>query len=115
MTSKMTRRTALATIGAGVLGLSGYARAEEAASIAISVKNQQFQPAEIRAPANRPIVLRVKNLDAKPIEFESVSLRVEKVVAAGSEGVINLRPLKPGRYTFFDDFNSKTTGTLVVE
>jgi hypothetical protein len=49
------------------------------------------------------------------MEFESVSLRVEKVVAANSEGVINLRPLKPGRYKFFDDFNAKTTGTLVVE
>ena len=41
------------------------------------------------------------------MEFESVSLRVEKVVAAGSEGVVNVRPLAPGRYEFFDDFHQE--------
>jgi hypothetical protein len=46
------------------------------------------------------------------MEFESVSLRVEKVIAAASEGVVNVRALSPGRYEFFDDFQR---GTLVVE
>ncbi len=115
MTNEMSRRNVVATLAGALFGFAGSARAQERASIQISVRNQQFQPAEIRAPANKPIVLRIKNLDAKPIEFESVSLRVEKVVPAGSEGVINLRALKPGRYGFFDDFNSKTTGTLIVE
>ena len=46
---------------------------------------------EIHAPANRPIVLRIRNLDAAPIEFESVSLRVEKIIAANSQGIINLK------------------------
>ena len=31
------------------------------------------------------------------MEFESKALRVEKVVAAKSEGVINVRALKPGQ------------------
>jgi hypothetical protein len=31
------------------------------------------------------------------MEFESKSLRVQKVVAAKSEGAINVRPLKRGR------------------
>jgi hypothetical protein len=48
------------------------------------------------------------------MEFESVSLRVEKVIAANGEGIVNLRPLQPGRYNFFDDFNPQTKGTLVV-
>jgi hypothetical protein len=43
-----------------------------------------------------------------------VSLRVEKVVAGNSEGVIRLRPLEVGSYNFFDDFNPQTTGVLVV-
>jgi len=90
------------------------ASAQQAANVSISVKNHQFQPAQIHAPANVPIELRVKNLDATPMEFESVSLRVEKVVAGNSEGVIRLRPLAPGSYNFFDDFNPKTTGVLVV-
>ncbi len=100
----------------GLLALLALpARAQQAAAVTVSVQNDRFIPAEITAPANRPIAIHVKNLDAEEIEFESVSLRVEKVVPAGSEGVINLRALKPGRYGFFDDFNSKTTGTLIVE
>lgn len=89
--------------------------AQETTTIHISVRNQKFEPSEIRVPANKPAVLRIKNLDSKAIEFESVALRVEKVVAPNTEGVINLRPLKPGHYKFFDDFNTKATGTLIAE
>ncbi len=93
---------------------SGVAHAQQPATISVAVKNHRFQPAELHAPANVPIVLRVKNLDSVPMEFESVSLRVEKVVTAGSEGIIRLRPLAPGSYNFFDDFNQKANGVLVV-
>ena len=94
--------------------LAAAAMAEDAVTVQITVKNHSFEPAEIHAPAGTPIVLRVKNLDPTPMEFESASLRVEKVVTANSEGVINLRPLQPGRYKFFDDFHQTTTGVLVV-
>jgi cupredoxin-like protein len=90
------------------------AGAQQAATVNISVKNHRFQPAQIQAPARVPIELHVKNLDPTPMEFESVSLRVEKVVAGNSEGIIRLRPLEPGSYNFFDDFNQQTNGTLVV-
>lgn len=90
------------------------ASAQQAANVSISVKNHRFQPAEIHAPANVPIELRVKNLDSTPMEFESVSLRVEKVVTGNGEGVIRIRPLAPGSYSFFDDFNPQTKGVLVV-
>ena len=91
------------------------ATAQQAANVSISVKNHRFQPAEIHAPANVPIELRVKNLDPTPMEFESVSLRVEKVIAGNSEGTINVRALQPGRYGFFDDFHQSTRGTLIVQ
>ncbi|HEY6861924.1 MAG TPA: cupredoxin domain-containing protein [Pseudolabrys sp.] len=90
------------------------AGAQQAATVSISVKNHRFQPAQIPAPAKVPIELRIKNLDPTPMEFESVSLRVEKVVAGNSEGIIRLRPLEAGSYNFFDDFNPQTTGVLVV-
>jgi heme/copper-type cytochrome/quinol oxidase subunit 2 len=93
---------------------SGSSHAQQAATIEISVQGHHFQPGEIRAPANRPVILRVKNLDSTPMEFESVSLRVEKVVAPGTQGVVNIRPLAPGQYEFFDDFHQETRGTLVV-
>jgi hypothetical protein len=87
----------LALLGIIFLFSGGYAHAQNA-SIAISVKDHRFQPAQISGPANRPLSIRVKNLDAAAMEFESVSLRVEKVIAAGSEGVVNVRALAPGRY-----------------
>jgi hypothetical protein len=88
--------------------------AQQTATVSVSVKNHRFQPAEIQAPAKVPIELHVKNLDATPMEFESVSLRVEKVVTGNGEGIIRLRPLQPGRYNFFDDFHQETNGVLVV-
>jgi hypothetical protein len=91
------------------------ASAQQTATVSISVKNHRFQPAQIQAPARVPIELHVKNLDPTPMEFESVSLRVEKVVAGNSEGIIRLRPLEPGSYNYFDDFNQQTNGTLVVK
>jgi hypothetical protein len=93
----------------------GAALAQQEANISISVKNHRFVPTELHAPANVPIMLHVKNLDPAPIEFESVSLRVEKVVVGNGEGVIRLRPLSPGRYNFFDDFHQETNGVLVVK
>ncbi len=96
------------------IGPSVHAQ-ETTVSIQISIKNHQFQPAEIHAAADKPIVLRIKNLDATPMEFESVPLRVEKVVIGNSDGIIRLRALSPGSYDFFDDFHPEFRGTLVVQ
>src|ERR1700736_6680491 len=103
---------ALCAIGMFSASPSG---AQEAVEFQVSYSNGQSQPGEVRAPADKPITLRVKNLDAKAMEFESKSLRVEKAVAANSEGVINVRALKPGRYEFYDDFNEKARGALIVQ
>lgn len=83
-------------------------------TVSISVKNHRFQPTQIQAPAKVAIELHVKNLDPTPMEFESVRLRVEKVVTGNGEGIIRLRPLEPGSYNFFDDFHQETNGVLVV-
>ena len=106
---------AITLLGAAALFASERANAQQSASVAISVKDHRFQPSQVNAPANRPISIKVKNLDTAPMEFESASLRVEKVIAPGSEGVVNVRALAPGRYEFFDDFHQETRGVLVVE
>jgi hypothetical protein len=87
---------------------TGGLSAEESSAVAISVKAHQFDPVELRA-------IQVKNLDGTPMEFESRALRVEKVISAGGEGVVNVRALAPGRYEFFDDFHQQTRGFLVVQ
>jgi Cupredoxin-like domain len=104
-----------AVVGAIALLYSAPSLAQQAAEVQLTYSNSQFLPSEVRAPADRPVVFRVKNLDAKAMEFESESLRVEKVVAADSEGVINVRALKPGHYEFYDDFNDKVRGALTVQ
>ena len=101
-------------LAAGALTAGPPAHAQQTVTISVTVKNHRFQPAELHAPANVPIELRVKNLDATAMEFESVSLRVEKVVTPNSEGIIRLRPLAPGSYSFIDDFHQETNGVLVV-
>ena len=114
MVITMRRLTLAALCAIAVLPISP-SQAQQATEVQVTYSKGQFQPSELRAPADKPITVRVKNLDAKAMEFESKSLRVEKVVAANSEGVINVRPLKPGRYEFYDDFNEKARGALVVQ
>jgi hypothetical protein len=111
----MTRKLALAVLCAIGMLQASPSEAQQATEIHLSYSKGQFQPSQVSAPADKPVVFRVKNLDAKAMEFESTSLRVEKVVAANSEGVINVRALKPGRYEFYDDFNDKARGALTVQ
>lgn len=99
----------------GAVLVPGQLRAQQAVEVRLSYSKGQFQPARVRAPADRPIVFRVKNLDAQAMEFESKSLRVEEVVAGRSEGTVSVRALKPGDYEFYDDFNETARGTLTVQ
>jgi hypothetical protein len=111
----MTRKLGLAVLCAIAMLQGSASQAQQATEIHLTYSKGQFQPNQVSAPADKPISFRVKNLDSKAMEFESTSLRVEKVVAAGSEGIINVRALKPGRYEFYDDFNDKARGALTVQ
>lgn len=100
---------------ASILVLSaGSARAKDAVTLSLTIKDHQFEPAEVHAPAGTPIVFQVKNLGSIAAEFESSVLHVEKVIPPGGEAVVHVRPLEPGRYNFFDDFHRQTQGFLVV-
>ncbi len=113
--SSMMKDLTLAAVCAVAMLQASPSQAQQATEIQLTYSKGQFQPSQVSAPADQPITFRVKNLDAKAMEFESKSLRVEKIVAANSEGVINVRALKPGRYEFYDDFNDKARGALTVQ
>jgi hypothetical protein len=100
-----------AILGAGLaLTLAApSAFAEETARISLTLKDHKFSPAESTAPVGKPIVIEVTNLDSTPAEFESKTLRVEKVVSGGGKITVQVRPLAPGRYRFFDDYHEDTT------
>ena len=115
-----TRRRVTLLVALGILlGLSAAApcaSAQEATTVKLTIKDHKFQPAEPHAPAGKPITLQVTNLDTTPAEFESKTLRVEKVVAGNSTITIQVRALAAGRYRFFDDYHEDTTeGFLVVQ
>lgn len=49
------------------------------------------------------------------MEFESLPLRVEKVLAPGVTSFVVLTLSRPGEYPFFDDFHPQAKGMLVVK
>jgi hypothetical protein len=96
-------------------GFQASAFAQEA-TVNLSIKDHRFQPSEVRAPANTPITILVRNLDPTPEEFESKTLRVEKIIAGGGSTTLRIRPLGAGRYRFFGDYHEDTAeGYLVIE
>jgi hypothetical protein len=105
----------MGTLALAILSVQPAARAEDAVSVQLTLKDHKFSPAEPHAPAGKPIIITLKNHDAAPAEFESNMLRVEKVVTGGSTVTIRIRALEAGRYRFFDDFNPDTQGYLVVQ
>jgi Cupredoxin-like domain len=92
---------------------AGLAFAEEP-SIAITVRDHKFVPAEVSVPAGVKVELILRNEQTFPAEFESTSLHREKVIAPNATVSIFVGPLKPGRYEFLDDFHPATRGFLVV-
>ncbi len=101
-------------LGTGVFLGAGAARADDVVMLSLTIKDHQFEPAELHAPAGKPIEFAVKNAGSIAAEFESDELHVEKVIPAGGSATVHVRPLQPGRYNFFDDFHRQTQGYLVV-
>jgi hypothetical protein len=115
MNDLMARALAGALIGLAAVPGGKEAWAQQRTTIQLTLKNHRFEPAEPQAPAGQPLIILLRNLDQTPAEFESKTLRVEKVVVGGGQVNINIRPLAAGRYRFFDDFHEETQGFLVVE
>ena len=63
-------------IAAAIVSASGPTFAQETAAISIAVKGRQFHPAEIHAPANERLAIRVKNSGCR-------SNRVRERLASG--------------------------------
>src|SRR5437870_12253161 len=82
--------------------------------VTIAVRDHQFVPAEVPVPAGVKVELIIRNEQKTPAEFESTTLRGEKVIAAGATVSVFVGPLKPGRYEFIDDFHPATRGALVA-
>jgi Cupredoxin-like domain len=113
------RRLFLALALTFVTGLSlpETATAEEAHEVRITIRNHRFEPDKIEVPAGRPLKLIVTNADDTPEEFESVALKIERVIQGGKTAEFTVRPLRKNRnYKFFGEFHQDTAkGELVVK
>ena len=94
--------------------LCGAARAQEPLTIALIIKDHAFSPAELHVPAGKPIIIAIDNQDATAEEFDSTDLQIEKVIAGGRKGVVHLRALQPGRYSFIGEYHAETAQGVVV-
>ena len=103
---------ALAILIGGLLVAGSAAAADE--SIALSIKDHRFEPAEIAVPAGRKVKLVVTNHDATPEEFESHALDIEKIIPGGATATITIGPLDPGRYDFVGEFHEDSAKGAVV-
>jgi plastocyanin len=84
-------------------------------TVALTLSEHRFVPAEVTVPAGERLRIEVTNRDKTPSEFESSDLRIEKIVPPAGKIVVNAGPLKPGTYRFFDEYHPETaTGQIIA-
>jgi hypothetical protein len=79
--------------------------ADEFTVYKLEVRDGVFEPATIEVPAGKRFKIEISNVGKGPIEFESKDLRQEKVLAPGAKSSVVINALKPGTYTFFDEYH----------
>ena len=113
MTRILVRLAAAACLTAS---LAACSKSEGASTppIKLLLKEHVFTPAEITVKANTPFSIEVTNADNVADEFDSDSLKREKVVAGGAKGIVHVDPLPPGRYPFMGEYHAKTAQGVVI-
>lgn len=92
------------------------ATAQELHTVTVTLRDGQLLPPTLEVPANTRFKIVIRNEGRGPAEFESRSLRKEKVLAPGATSFVVVAPLRPGVYDMFDEFHEKTaTGTIVAK
>ena len=91
------------------------AHADEAMPVfSIKALGGILEPAMIEVPAGIRFKIEIENEGSDPVEFENLELHQEKVLAGGAKSYVVIDGLKPGTYTFFDDFHPNTGKVQVV-
>ncbi len=108
---KMGHCTALAFAVSFAAAVPAYA-----ADVTPSIEfhDGKVTPLRLEVPANTRFKIVVHNTGKTASEFESHRLHKEKVVAAGHTISVEVHPLAPGKYDFFDDFHENAPRGVVV-
>ncbi|MDY6891594.1 MAG: cupredoxin domain-containing protein [Pseudomonadota bacterium] len=81
------------------------ARADALPGYELTLHNGTLTPETLHVKAGERFKLNLHNTGDTPVEFESRSLRKEKVLGPGVDSFVVIHPLKPGEYDFFDEFH----------
>jgi hypothetical protein len=82
--------------------------------LSLSLSGHRFSLPEIHVKAGRPTTVTLTNNDDQAEEFDSTTIRIEKVVAAHATGTMRWRALAPGRYPFIGEFHADTAHGVVI-
>jgi hypothetical protein len=99
---------------APVVGQSFPAFADEPTTYELTLAGAAFDPGELHVAAGKPFVIKVKNANAAPAEFEAKDMKIEKVVAGNSEIVVRVKALEPGKYLFVDEYQEDAAKGFVI-
>lgn len=99
---------------AGLIGCCGGASADDLITFSVVIKDGHITPALLEVPVGKKIKLAIKNEGPGPCEFESLDLKIEKVLASGSNSFVVIHPLKQGNYRFFDEFHPSSSEMLLI-
>lgn len=109
------RRAPLCALSLSLLAFAAMAaQAGDQTAYQIVLKGKAFMPDRLEVPAGKTFFITVKNENDAPAEFESKDFKVEKIVAGHSEILARVKALKPGTYTFFDDYHADETRGIIV-
>ena len=101
--------------GLGLLLAATVSLAADLPTFKLEMKDGVLNPARIAVPAGQKIKIEIHNTGQSAVEFESVQLRKEKVLAPGARSFVVIAPLQPGEYKFFDDFHAQAQGVIVAK
>ncbi len=101
-------------IGVGVAGALPQIANGQDNSYVLTFKDNKLEPAELQVPAGVEFRLVVKNADQTPEEFESSDLKIEKIIAGGSEAEFTIKALEPGIYEVVGEFHEDTAKGQIV-
>jgi plastocyanin len=101
-------------IGVGMAGaVTPNAHAQDDGYV-LTFKDNKLEPAELQVPAGKEFKLVVKNADQTPEEFESSDLKIEKIIAGGSEAAFTIKALDAGSYEVYGEFHEDTAKGHIV-
>lgn len=107
-------KTVIAAALLSSLSFASVAQAEDTPSFKMTLENDVFTPKELTVPANTPFILKVLNGETTAAEIESNELKIEKVLPSYVEGVIRVRPQKPGRYVIFNEYRQDVARAIII-